>query len=293
MSFWVYSRTSGDEDDTGQDVDSQEAQVRQDAKVRSWAVAGASQDNGVSGDSDPADRPGFKQAVAAVQAGIAKAVLVREASRFSRQHPAVALLSFRQFQASGVPVVSVTEPDVDGRRPPNLTDDLVLFIRFMMSASYLEAVRKGTGLAMREIKEGRRKTKSGRPPGQPRKVNEAEARAAADRIEAGASLRSAAHLLSEDRGAFQTTDAAVRRKRMVSHQALAEALEHFGLSKNANRSGTEEDQGTAGPVPNGPHPDQAGNQATKAPGRTIRLGGSASDTKAAPATSDNLPGSKA
>lgn len=279
MSFWVYSRTSGDEQDTGQDVAEQEALVRQDAKTRGWVVAGASMDDGVSGDTDPALRPGFKQAVAAVQAGIAKAVLVREASRFSRQHPAVALLSFRQFQASGVPVVSLLEPEVDGRRQPSLTDDLVLFIRFLMGASYLEAVRKGTGLAMREIKEGRRKTKSGRPPGQPPKVSEEEARRAAGWMKEGASLRAAAHRLSDERGAFTTTDRAVARKRMVSHQALADALVRFKLyaaSKNLDRSDTNGDQGTAGPVANGPEPDQAGgdsDQATMAPGRTIRLTG--------------------
>lgn len=267
---WLYSRTSGDEADTGQDVKEQEALVRSEAITRGFVVAGSSLDDGVSGDTDPERRDGFAQAVAAVRAGLADLIAIREASRFSRQHPAVALLGFRQFQANGINVVSLTEPEVDGRRPATLTDDLVLFIRFMMGAAYLEAVKKGTGLAMREIKAGRRKTKSGQPVGAPRKVGQAEAESAQTWMEKdGLSLRKAAHRLSEQRGAFTTTDAKVRRDRTVSHQALADALNHFGLSGNPDRSGSVGDQGADVPGRNGSVADQAnkpGDQATTGEG---------------------------
>lgn len=265
---WVYSRTSGDEDDTGQDCGAQEAEVKHTAAQRGFIVAGASQDDGVSGDSDPVDRPGFKVAMQAVQNGLADVVVVRKADRFTRQHPAVALLSFKQVQASGVPVVSLAEPAVDGRTTSDLNGDLVLYVSFHGGRAYLEDVRKGTTLAMREIVAGRRKTKSGRPPGREWKVSEVEARQAWSWMSDAAeplSLRRAAHKLSEQRGAFSTPDPKLRRDRAVSHQALADRLADLGLSANSNRSPTVGDQGGAEPGAMGSHGDQgveSGDQAT-------------------------------
>jgi len=235
---WVYARTSGEEEDTGQDIDSQINEVTHTGETRGYQIVGSSKDDGLTGESDPLNRPGFKNAMHEVSAGRAEVILLRDASRFSRQHPAVALLAWRQVQAMHIPVVSLGESHLDGRIATwengelveDLTNDLILYVTFHGKRSYLTDVRRGTRLAMREIKEGRRKTKSGLPLGAPRKISLEEAQMAKKWMsEEGLSLRAAANRLGEQRGAFKPTSSVLRRKRTVSHQALADAFEHFNL----------------------------------------------------------------
>lgn len=272
---WRYCRTSTDEEDGQQDIAAQEIEVTHAAEARGFEVVGGSSDDGVTGDSDPTERPAFKEAMQAVRDGRADVIVLRDAPRFSRQPAIVATLAWRQVEASHIPVVSLAEPQLDGRRgtwvdgelQEDPTGDLVLHITFLQPRSYLLAVRKGTSVAMKQIKLGLRKTKSGKPVGAPRKVSEDEASKAAILMrpagEAGGlgfSLRQAAHRLSEDRGAFRTTDSKLRRERTISHQALADALDHYRfrevLSKNPTRSETLLDQGGAGAGLNGPVLDQ-------------------------------------
>jgi DNA invertase Pin-like site-specific DNA recombinase len=235
---WVYARTSGDEEDTGQDIGAQINEVTHTAETRGYEITGSSQDDGLTGESDPLHRPGFKKAMEEVGAGRADIIILRDASRFSRQHPAVALLAWRQVQAMHIPVVSLGESQLDGRVATweggelveDLTGDLILYVTFHSKRSYLTDVRKGTRLAMREIKEGRRKTKSGLPVGAPRKISREEAEQADKWMkEEGLSLRQAASRLGEKRGAWTAGSAELRRKRLVSHQALADAFFHFRL----------------------------------------------------------------
>jgi DNA invertase Pin-like site-specific DNA recombinase len=100
-------------------------------------------------------------------------VLVWALDRWSREPSFVkAVGSIEELEILGIKFHSLKEPQLDSGEDetPNLARDLLRGILPTIAA--FEARRRAdrTALAMREIKEGRRATKSGRPPGRPARV---------------------------------------------------------------------------------------------------------------------------
>jgi DNA invertase Pin-like site-specific DNA recombinase len=254
VKVWVYARTSGEEKDTGQDVRAQAAAVAHMATDRG-EVVGQSLDDGVTGDTDPTARTGFSAAMQAVSAGLADVVVIAEASRFSRQHPVLAMLAWEQVNGGGVPVVSLKEPHFNGLEQQDGDKEalLVRFITFWTSWGERITIKERTALAMKEIKEGRRKTKSGRPPGRPPKITEEEARQAWEWAQQSTPA-DAARRLSRLRGADAALDPRTKKKRSVTRTGLIEAWKRYNmceeipsLQENNNVNQTD-DSGTGRPV---------------------------------------------
>lgn len=100
-------------------------------------------------------------------------VLVWALDRWSREPSFVkAVGSIEELEVLGIQFHSLKEPQLDSGADdaPNLARDLLRGIIPTIAA--FEARRRAdrTLLAMKEIKEGRRPTRSGRPPGRPRRV---------------------------------------------------------------------------------------------------------------------------
>ena len=227
--LWVYDRTSGDEKETGQDVRAQAAATKARAEALGHVVIGTSFDDGVSGDVPPLDREGFLDAAARVAGGIADAICIREASRFSRCHPAQALLWFDELSEKGVKFVCLKESDFTtlDAEAPEPTTVLVRFIALWQSWATLEGIRSATGVAMREFKLGRRATKSGRPVGRPEVALAPEHLAEARRVyaEGGRGALAKAHrAVLAARGWDEAKDPATKRKRYVGRETVARAL---------------------------------------------------------------------
>lgn len=260
----IYDRTSGDEVDTGQDVREGAAQAAEQARARGWVVVGTHLDDGVTGDSDPVERPGFRAAMAVVEQEHAEGIAIREASRFSRQHPAVALLSWEQVRASGVRVLSLSEGHFDGRVDQEDEANVLLrFITFWNSWKERLVTKRRTVMAMTEIKNGRRKTKSGKPPGRPEKVKRDEVhRYYVVACELG--VAEAARQLSIERKVHMAKDPATIKKRRVGHSTLIGAFKRYGLAwppenpvRNPKLSETDSDKGGGSSVVLGPVDDSA------------------------------------
>lgn len=98
--------------------------------------------------------------------------------RFSREETFTkATQVILDLERLGVRFHSIKEPMLDtpedGR--PNLGRDVLLALLPVIAAFESKRRAERVRLAMKEIKEGRRKTRSGRPPGRPRRVTEEHA----------------------------------------------------------------------------------------------------------------------
>lgn len=260
---WVYGRSSGDEKDTGQDVKEQVAALRHEAESRGWTVMGSSFDEGVSGDTEPTEREGFQAAMKAVKADLAELVIISEGNRFSRQHPIQAMLAWDQVKASGVPVVSVKEAHFDGRRDDEGDKELLLvrFISFYTSWGERITIKERTALAMREIHAGRRKTKTGRPPGRPCKLTKEQAERAWMWAQETTPAE-AARRLSRENGAEKALDDRTRRKRRIARTTLISAWERYKIGvEKPEVAEKNTDTETRGCVPSGSVPDTRGSGA--------------------------------
>lgn len=224
---WVYARCSGEEKDTGQDVQAQLAQVAARCRVLGYEVAGASVDEGVSGDVHPSERRGFNAAFLAVSTGKADVLVIRDASRFSRCYPTQALDAFNEFAQRGLKLLCLADPQfntVDGldERPATV---LVRFVVLWQSWAALVGIRESTQQVMAEILSGRRSTKSGLPPGRPSVDIDPEHLAAAQAIIAGGGTLAAAHReVLRLRGHADALDPKTRRKKYVGLSTLGRAL---------------------------------------------------------------------
>jgi DNA invertase Pin-like site-specific DNA recombinase len=87
--------------------------------------------------------------------------------RFSR-----AVATIEDLEAVGVRFHSLREPNLDSSEDgtPNMGRDLLRAILPVIASFESRRRSERTRVAMREIKAGRRKTKSGKPPGRPRRV---------------------------------------------------------------------------------------------------------------------------
>ena len=250
MKVVLYSRLSPDDDD-GQDIAAQEAQNRQDAEAAGFEVVGAFRDAKVSGAVPPMERPGFRATVEHAQA-VGAEIATRDWPRFSRQNPADAAAALLDCP---VHVHVLRDNKIPAQTREAQQEDPMSagmsFFSFFGGWQYRAAAVKNARNTAAAFASGAKQTKSGKAPHRPIKIEDAEARAAWDEMHAEkppVSLRVMAHTMSERRGAFAPSiEAAERRRRHVTHKALARAFERLGLGQNPNRDERVSPQGMAGP----------------------------------------------
>jgi hypothetical protein len=245
----VYARTSGDEADTGQDVRAQAAQEKAACERMGHVVVAGFLDDGVSGSTSAGDRFGWGMAVQAAQA-MGAAVAFRDVSRFSRYHPARALMD---FEALPVPVLCRGEAafTTAGREiEPAPVEALVRFALLWKEWMELAGIRGKTQAAMDEIKAGRRPTKSGKPNGRPKVVVSPEHLAACRAVLEAEGLLAAHRHVLKLRGYDDVVDSEAKKKRYVSREAFAAQM---GLrpAKNPDPPKTPDDQEGELPAVNG------------------------------------------
>ena len=94
---------------------------------------------------------------------------MRREERFSR-----AIATVEELEARGIKFHSFKEPMIDSSEDgsPNMGRDLLRAILPVIATFESKRKPERVRVAMREIREGRRKTRSGRPPGRPRRLTE-------------------------------------------------------------------------------------------------------------------------
>lgn len=255
----VYARTSGDEADTGQDVQAQGRHTSQKATEAGHEVVACFLEDGVSGSVPASQRRAWQKAVALAELEGA-AILVREVSRFSRFAPHGAMVELDELP---VEFVSLKEPhfaDTGQADPSNL---LLRFVSLWQAWAELQGIRAKTQAAMDDLADGRRATKSGRPVGRPKVVVAPEHLAACRPVlEVDGLLAAYRHCL-ELRGYNGVVDPAAKKARYVSREAFATQM---GLrpAKNPDRPKTPDGQEGEFPAANGPVVDRAAKAAVVA-----------------------------
>ncbi|MGI0054639.1 MAG: recombinase family protein [Thermoplasmata archaeon] len=165
----LYARVSSEDQDLG----GQERELRAEAERRGWAtvavyaekVSGTgravrAQHDHVLEDARRADRPW-------------KHFLVWSLDRFSRAEKFTeATAEILDLEAAGVQFHSLKESTLDTPEDgkPNLGRDVLLALLPVIASFESKRRSERVRVAMREIKEGRRRTRSGRPPGRPRRL---------------------------------------------------------------------------------------------------------------------------
>lgn len=165
----LYLRVSSEE----QNVAGQERELRAEAERRGWPVVSVySEKVSATGrverdeyerlrqDARNADRP-FDR------------VFVWSLDRWSREPSFVrAVGTIEELEALGVRFHSLREPTLDSSEDgsPSMARDLLRAVLPVISSFESRRKSERTRLAMRELREGRRKTRTGRPVGRPRRV---------------------------------------------------------------------------------------------------------------------------
>jgi len=155
----LYVRVSG----PGQDLDTQEAELRRYAESQAWGPCEAFREQ-VTG-TGAKTRTEFDRLREAIRSRSIDTVLVTKLDRLGRSVRDV-LGFFDECGAAGVRVV-VTTQSIDTETP---TGRLTRTILAGVAEFEGELIRDRTRAAMRAIKEGHKPTKTGRPPGRPRKI---------------------------------------------------------------------------------------------------------------------------
>ncbi len=167
----LYLRVSTED----QEISGQERELKDEAARRGWVVV-ATYSEKVSGtgkvqrheydrlmrDARRPDRPWDH-------------LLVWALDRFSRESTFTrATQAVLDLEKAGVHFHSLKEPTLDTPPDgtPNLGRDVLLALLPVISSFESKRRSERVRVAMRDIKEGRRQTRSGRPPGRPRRVTE-------------------------------------------------------------------------------------------------------------------------
>jgi DNA invertase Pin-like site-specific DNA recombinase len=165
----LYLRVSTED----QDLAGQERELRVYAEQRGWSVACVyAEKTGASGRVARAEHEALLlEAQSAVRGW--RRVLVWSIDRWSREPSFVKTVgSIEQLESAGVRFHSFREPLLDSGEDgaPNMGRDILRGI--LPIIANFEAMRRSdrTRVAMQELRSGRRRTKSGRPIGRPRKV---------------------------------------------------------------------------------------------------------------------------
>lgn len=128
--------------------------------------------------------------------------------RFSR-----AVATIEDLEAAGVRFHSLREPTLDSSEDgtPNMGRDLLRAILPVIASFESRRRSERVRVAMREIREGRRATRSGRPPGRPRRVTPEKANAILAFKAQGLSYRVMAQRVGLPRGTCANVVSRARR----------------------------------------------------------------------------------
>ena len=166
----LYLRVSTEE----QDLRGQERDLRSEADRRGWTVVQVYQEK-VSG-TGRAERKEYDRLMvdAAAPARPWSHLLVWALDRFSREATFTrATQAVLDLERLGVSFHSLKEPTLDtpedGR--PNLGRDVLLALLPVIASFDSKRRSERVRVAMRELREGRRRTRSGRPVGRPKRIN--------------------------------------------------------------------------------------------------------------------------
>lgn len=165
----LYARVSR----PGQDLETQEADLRKYAQSQAWDVCKTFRVS-ICGTGTKA-RAEFDRLKLAMVNGSVDVVLVTKLDRIDRS-VSDALAFFDLAEAAKVRVVATTQQIDTGTPAGRLTRTILASVAEFEG----ELIRERTRAAMTAIKEGRKRTRTGRPPGRPRRVTPeavAEARA--------------------------------------------------------------------------------------------------------------------
>jgi DNA invertase Pin-like site-specific DNA recombinase len=155
----LYVRVSG----PGQDLDTQEADLRRFAESQAWGPCEVFREH-VTGTGSKA-RAEFDRLREVVRSRSVEVVIVTKLDRLGRSVRDV-LGFFDECESSHVRVV-VTTQSIDTETP---TGRLTRTLLAAVAEFEGELIRERTRAAMAAIKEHRKPTKTGRPPGRPRKI---------------------------------------------------------------------------------------------------------------------------
>jgi DNA invertase Pin-like site-specific DNA recombinase len=173
-----------------QDLSGQERELRVEVARRGWEVESVYSEK-VTG-TGKAERKEYDRLLSDAKrtSRTWSHLLVWALDRFSREETFTrATQVVLDLEKLGVRFHSLKEPTLDtpddGR--PNLGRDVLLALLPVIASFESKRRSERVRLAMKEIKEGRRRTRSGRPPGRPRRVTEELAALAQLHREAGLS----------------------------------------------------------------------------------------------------------
>lgn len=159
MRTALYVRVSG----PGQDLEAQESDLRRYAESQAWGPCETFRET-VTGTGAKV-RPEFDQLRSMIGLDSFDVVLVTKLDRIARSVPD-ALEFFDLAERHGVRVIATTQ-QIDTQSPAGRLTRTVLAAVAEFEG---ELIRERTKAAMQAIKEGRKQTRSGRPPGRPRKL---------------------------------------------------------------------------------------------------------------------------
>ncbi len=165
----LYLRVSSEE----QDLAGQERDLRAEAARRGWAVVAVYAEK-VTG-TGRVEREEYERLRHDVRSPdrVFDRVLVWSLDRWSREPSFVrAVGSIEELEGLGVRFHSLREPTLDSSEDgsPSMARDLLRAVLPVISSFESRRKSERTRVAMRELREGRRRTRSGRPVGRPRRV---------------------------------------------------------------------------------------------------------------------------
>lgn len=167
----LYLRVSTED----QQILGQERELREEAERRGWVVV-ATYSEKVSG-TGKVERHEYDRLMLEAQKPNRPwgHLLVWALDRFSRESTFTrATQAVLDLEKLGVRFHSLKEPTLDSPADgaPNLGRDVLLALLPVIASFESKRRSERVRVAMRDIKEGRRRTRSGRPPGRPRRVTE-------------------------------------------------------------------------------------------------------------------------
>lgn len=165
----LYLRVSTED----QDLAGQERELRAEAARRGWQVVTVYSEK-VSG-TGKVERKEYEGLIRNSTSPLREwdHLLVWSLDRFSREATFTkATQAVLDLERAGVRFHSLKEPTLDtpDDGSPNLGRDVLLALLPVIASFESKRRSERVRVAMREIKEGRRRTRSGRPPGRPRRV---------------------------------------------------------------------------------------------------------------------------
>ena len=168
-SVALYVRVSTED----QDLAGRERELRAEAERRSWVVEVVHAEK-VTG-TGRVERTEYGKLLkdAAIPCRRWQHLLVWALDRFSREATLTRVTqTVLDLERSGVSFHSLKEPTLDTPEggEPNLGRDVLLALLPVIASFESKRRSERVRLAMREIREGRRRTRSGRPAGRPRRV---------------------------------------------------------------------------------------------------------------------------